>query len=131
MRQRGAARAGADGGGGAGQEAAGSRAVEAEALAVEAVDDLAVLGAVERDGLDDVFPAQGADFEAPPGRLEPVAEPGVALAGVVLDAAADLAADSLEVDVPLEDPVVEAGLRGEEDERELVQLRGRDLGAAE
>src|SRR3954454_21443846 len=107
MRQRGGACAGADGEGRARQEAAGWRAVEAEALAVEAVDDLAVLGAVERDGLDDVLPAQGADLEAFPGRLEPVAEPRVALAGVVLDAAADLAADGLEVDVPLEDPVVE------------------------
>ena len=94
MRQRGAARRSRpDREGRTWQEAAGSRAVEAEALAVEAVDDLAVLGTVERDGLDDVFPAQGADIETLPCRLEPVAEPGVALAGVILDAAADLAAD--------------------------------------
>ena len=107
------------------------RPVEPQALAVEAVDDVSVLHAVERDDVDDVLPAQRADLDPPPGRLEPVAEPGVALSGVILDTAADLAADGVEHEVPLEDPVIEPGLGGQDDEGEVLHLLGRPLGAAE
>src|SRR4051812_33738559 len=74
----------------------GLGAVEGQALPVEAVDELAGDRVVERDDLDHVLPAQRADVDAPERRLEPVAEPGVALAGVGLDPAADLAADGVE-----------------------------------
>src|SRR5438105_974256 len=93
-----------------------SRSVEAEALAIEAVDDVAVFQAVKRDGVDDVFPAQGADLYPPPGRLEPLAEPVIALAGVILDPASDLAADRIERELPFEDAIIEPGLGGEHDE---------------
>ena len=91
----------------------GLGAVEAEALAVKGVDELARLGVVEGDHLDHVFPAQRADVDPGEGGLEPVAEPGVALAGVVFDPAADLAADRVGGGVPDEDAVVDPGLRGD------------------
>ena len=65
------------------------RTVEPEALAVEAVDELARLRFVERDDLDRILPAQTADLESPQGWIEPVAEPVVALPGIVFDPPAD------------------------------------------
>src|SRR5262245_29189796 len=91
-------------------------AVEGEALAVEAVDELARDGVVERDGIGRVLPAQGADVDALERGLEPFAEPGVALAVVAVDPLPDLAADGVNGGVPGEDAVVEAGLGGDDEE---------------
>ena len=82
------------------------------------------LGVVEGDHLDHVFPAQRADVDPVERRLEPVAEPGVALAGVVLDPAADLAADRVGRGVPGEDAVVDPGLGGDHQERQVVHRAG-------
>src|SRR5689334_3491952 len=56
-----------------------ARPIEAQATAVEAVDELPRVRAVEGDDLDDIFPAQGPDLDPAQGRFEPVAEPAVAL----------------------------------------------------
>ena len=71
----------------------GFRSIMSQASPIEAVDDLSRLRAVECDHLDDLLPTEAADLDPPPGWFEPVAEPGVALPGVVLDPPADLAAD--------------------------------------
>src|SRR5437764_3494993 len=123
--------AGADPAAAAGELRPGLRAVEEEALAVEAVDALARFRLVERDHLDHVLPAQAADVEVPEHGLEPVAEPGVALAGVVLDPAADLAADGVDRGVPGEDTVVELRPGGDDEEGEIIHRLGRAPGAAE
>src|SRR4051812_42786884 len=105
------------------------RPVEAEALAVETVDDLPRLQAMERDRFDHVLPAQGADLDPPPGRLEPVPKPGITLAPVILDPATDLAADGVGREVPLEDAVIEAGLGGQDNERQFLHLLGVPIDA--
>src|SRR5262245_59753936 len=90
-RRHGDARPGPDGQRGSRECPSTLGSVESQALAVEAVDHVAVLQAVEGDRVDQVLPGQRADLDLPPGGLEPVAEPVVALAGVVLDPAPDLA----------------------------------------
>src|SRR5512135_3169790 len=88
--------------------------IEVEAFPVEAVDALPRVRGVERDRLDDLFPAQAADLDAPQGRHEPMQEPRVALPRIILDSAADLAVDGLRRGLPDEDPVVDPGLGGED-----------------
>ena len=55
----------------------------------------------------------------------------VALAGIILDAAADLAADGVERQVPLEDPIIQASLGREHEERQLIHLGGVLIDAPE
>ncbi len=107
------------------------RAVEVEALAVEAVDRLAGGGVVEGDRLDHLLPGQAANLDPVDGRLEPLGQPGFALAGVLFDPPASLGPDRLDGGIAGEDAVVDPALRGEDQEGEILHRRGLATGSAE